>query len=89
MPNETQQRGEVLLAFMIFFLLWLHPWYMEVPRLGVISELQLPAYATATATPDLSRVCDLHHSSWKRWVLNPLSEARDQTHVFTEIKSGS
>ena len=31
-------------------------------------------------TPDLSRVCDLHHSSWQRQVLNPLSEARDQTH---------
>ena len=25
---------------------------MEVPRLGVKSELQLPAYTTATATPD-------------------------------------
>ena len=26
-----------------------HPRHMEVPRLGVESELQLPAYATATA----------------------------------------
>ena len=34
---------------------------------------------TATATPDPSRTCDLHHSSWQRWILNPLSEARDQT----------
>ena len=25
---------------------------MEVPRLGVESELQLPVYTTATATPD-------------------------------------
>ena len=30
---------------------------MEVPGLGVESELQLPAYATATATPDPSHVC--------------------------------
>ena len=37
--------------------------HMEVPRLGVESELQLPAYATATAMPDLSYICDLHHSS--------------------------
>ena len=22
----------------------------------------------------------LHHSSWQRWILNPLSEARDRTH---------
>ena len=35
---------------------------MEVPRLGVESELQLPAYTIATATPDLSHVFDLHHS---------------------------
>ena len=37
------------------------------------------AYATATAMPDLSRVCNLHHSSWQRQILNPLSEARDGT----------
>ena len=34
---------------------------MEAPRLQVESEL--PAYATATATPDLSCICNLHHSS--------------------------
>ena len=28
------------------------PRHTEVPRLGVESELQLPAYTTATATPD-------------------------------------
>ena len=38
------------------------------------------AYATATAMWDLSRVCDLHHSSWQRQILNPLSKARDQNH---------
>ena len=36
-----------------------HLWHMEVPRLGVQSELQLPAYTTATAMPDPSRVCNL------------------------------
>ena len=30
---------------------------MEVPRLGVESELQLPVYTTATATKDPSRIC--------------------------------
>ena len=30
----------------------LHPQHMEVPRLGVQSEVQLPAYAMATATLD-------------------------------------
>ena len=52
---------------------------MEVPRLGVQSELQLPAYATATAIPDPSGVFDLHHSSWQCWILNLLSKARDRT----------
>ena len=32
--------------------LGLHLWHMEVPRLGVQLELQLPAYTTATAMPD-------------------------------------
>ena len=44
---------------------------MEVPRLGVQSELQLPVYATATATLDPSHICD--HSSQQG--LNPLSRA--------------
>ena len=57
---------------------------MEVPKLGVKSELQLPAYATATAMQDPSRVCDLHHSSQQYWILNPLSEARDQICVLKD-----
>ena len=58
---------------------------MEVPRLGIKSELQLLAYTTAIATWDLSHVCDLSHicdlshSSDQHWILNPLIEARDRT----------
>ena len=52
---------------------------MEVPRLGVELELQLPAHTTATAMWDPSLVCDLHHSSQQRQIINLLSEARDQT----------
>ena len=63
----------------IFFFLGLLPRNMEIPRLGVESELLLPAYTTAIAMPDLSRFCDLHHSSWQRQILNPLSKGRDQT----------
>ena len=37
--------------------------HMEAPRLGVKLELQLLDYARATATPDPSRNCDLHHRS--------------------------
>ena len=53
---------------------------MESPRLGLESELQLPAYATATATRDLNCVCHPNHSSQQHWILNPLIEARDQIH---------
>ena len=54
---------------------------MEVPRLGVETELQLLADTTATAARDPSCVCDLYHSSWQCWVLNPLSEPMDGTHI--------
>ena len=65
-----------------FFLLFLGPnlWHMEFPRLGVQSETQLPAYTTATATPNQSHVCHLHRSPRQCWILNLLSEARDRTH---------
>jgi len=59
---------------------------MEVPRPGVESELRPLAYTivTATSDPDPSLVCNLHHSSQQRWILNPLSEARDQTCVLMD-----
>ena len=56
------------------------PQHMDVSRLEVQSELQMPAYTTATAMWDLSCICDLHHSSWQHRILNPLREARDWTH---------
>ena len=67
----------IFLYFFFKIFLGLHLWHMEVPRLEVQSELKLLAYTTATATPDPSHVCDLRHSSQQRWILNPLSEARD------------
>ena len=64
-----------------FSFAWLgpHPQNMEVPRLGVESELQLPAYAAATAMWDPSQVCNLHHSSWQCRIPNSPSKARDRT----------
>ena len=53
--------------------------HMEVLMLGVESELQLLAYTTAAAMPNLSHVCDLHGSSWQHW-----SRSRDQTCVFMD-----
>ena len=72
------------LSFFFLCFLGLHLWHMEVPRVGVELELQLPACATATAKPDLSRVCNLYHSSRQRRILNPLGETRDRTHILMD-----
>ena len=67
-----------------YFLVFLgpQPRNIEVPGVGVKLELQLEVYATAIATPDPSHICDLHHSSRQRQILNPLSKARDRTHIL-------
>ena len=72
--------------FFFFCFLGLHLWHMKVPRLGVDLELQLLDYATATCTAmrDPSCICVLHQSSWQRWILNPLSEAGDQTYTLMD-----
>ena len=44
----------------IFCFLGLHPRHMDIPRLGVESELQLPAYARATTHTGPDWVCNLH-----------------------------
>ena len=67
-----------------FIFLGTHRRYLEVPRLGVQTELQLLAYTTATARPYPSHIYDLHHSAQQRQILNPLSEARDQTHIIMD-----
>ena len=66
--------------FFLFCFLRLHPQHMEVPRLGVKSELP----ATATVTPDPNRICHLHRSSQQCQILNPLSRARDQTCILMD-----
>ena len=65
MRKKQKQLQHPLYAFYLFIYLFLglHPQHMEVPRLGVKSELQLLTYTTATATQ----------------ALNPLSEVRDWT----------
>ena len=61
---------------------------MEVPGLGLRLELQLLAYASATAMQDPSHICHLCCRVQPHRILNPLSEARDQTHILTEIMLG-
>ena len=78
---SSERRPFLSLVFFFFFLpfLGLHSRHMEVPRLGVESELYTPAYARATATRDPSHVFNLHRSSRQRRILNPLGKGRDRT----------
>ena len=70
--------------FVCFCCLGLHQLHMEDPRLGVRSELQLTAYATATGTWNLSRIYDLHRSSQQCRIPYPLGEVRDRTCIFMD-----
>ena len=45
------EKYRMMISFFVF-LKWLHLQHMEVPRLEVKIELQLPVYTTATATSD-------------------------------------
>ena len=47
-----------LSLFFFFCFLGPHLWHTEVARLGVELRLQLPVYTTATATSDLSLICN-------------------------------
>ena len=54
-------------------------------QIGVATE----AYAIATTTPDLSRICNLCCSLQQHQILKPLSEAKDQTHILVDTVSDS
>ena len=54
-PREHSSAHTICGVFFVFFFMFLffsgpHSQHMEVPRLGVASELQLLDYSTATAT---------------------------------------
>ena len=79
--SRVEQSGHQFVFFFLFFPLW----HMEVPRLGAKSELPLlPAYTTATATPNPSHIGDPHCSLQQHQILNPPSEARNRTRLLTD-----
>ena len=75
--KATMRRPPFVFVFVFLPFLGPLPRHLEIPRLGVESELQLPAGATAIATRDPRRICHLHHSSRQQRNLNTLGEARD------------
>ena len=83
---ETDHFILLFYYYFFFFLPFLGPLlqHMKIPSLGVKLELQLLAYATATAILDPSHVFDLYHSLRQSWIPDPLSESRDQTCILMD-----
>ena len=79
--------GRVLLYFLFIYLFCIlgpHLSPMEVPRLGIKSELQLPTDTTATANPDPSCICDLHYSSQQHGSLTHWGGPGIETHILMD-----
>ena len=75
-----------LFLFLFLFFLWPHAWHMEVPKLGVESELQMQAYTTATRSKQhLWPMLQL----WQHWILNLLRKTRNQTCILMDTMLGS
>ena len=84
-PQPKSSPLSLSLFFFFFFLLFrATPVAYVSSQARAESELQLLAYATATEMPDLSHVCNPHCSSWQCQILNPLSRARDGTHIVMD-----
>ena len=82
--KPLQERTHVsFLSFSSFFS-GPHPWHMEIPRPGIESELQPQAYTTATVMQVPSHICDPTPHLRQRWILNPLSKARDSTRILMD-----
>ena len=63
--------------------------YGSSPAGGPIGAAAAAVYTTAIATLDLSHISDLHCTLQRCWILNPLSEDRDETRIFMDTRSGS
>ena len=64
LPHHLTQHVKYYMYFLFFFFCFVsflgpHPQHMQVPRLGVESELQLLVYTTAIPTPHLQPIPQL------------------------------
>ena len=76
---KKERNATFLFLFLFFCLFRAAPMaYGGFQARGLIGAVATGLYHSQ-ATSDLSHVCDLHHSSQQRQILNPLSEARDLT----------
>ena len=61
--------------------IWRFPGWGQI---GAVAASHSHSHSHSNVGSDPSRVCDLYHSSKQRWILNPLSEARDRTCVLMD-----
>ena len=76
---------DTIIFFLFFFFLGPHLWRMEVPGLGVDSELQLGPMPQ----PQECHIWATSATLWQRQILNPLSKASDRAHALTDTMLGS
>ena len=50
-------------------------------RIGALAAGLYHSHSNTRSKP----VCDLHHSSWQHWILDPLNKARDRTCILMDI----
>ena len=78
------------LFFLSFFYLFIFLLFATVPaaygNYEARGQIRAAAetYTTVTATLGLSLICDLCHSLQQCWILSPLREARDGTHILMD-----
>ena len=81
---HIQARIHMFLSFFFFFCPFVFSWAVPEAYGGSQARGLIGAVAAGLhqghSNADLSRVCDLHHSSLQLGILNPLRKARDQTH---------
>ena len=75
--NETNL--QFFLKFIFVVVVVAISWAAPAAYGGSQARGRIGAAARATATRDPSRVCNLHHSSRQRRIVNPPSKGRDRT----------
>ena len=85
--SRWENKNAVILSLvylLIYLFLGPHPWHLEVPGLGVSSELHLPAYATVTQHQIWAASVTYTTSHGQCRILNPLRRDSDQTCVLMD-----
>ena len=79
---EWQGKSSILATnyfFFFFFFLLFRASHTAHGGSQARGRIRAAAASYSHSTTDPSSFCDLHHSSWQHWTLNPLSKARDLT----------